>query len=56
MIADVLTSLRSYGPENDIESPDRVLHQDISASNIIVSIRKGDLIMFDNECFIRAPS
>lgn len=54
VIANVLTSLRSYSPENDIESPDRVLHRNISASNIIVSIRKGDLIMFDNECFVRA--
>lgn len=54
VIADVLTSLKSYGPEGDIESPDRVLHRDISISNIIVSIRKGDRIMLDDECFVLA--
>lgn len=53
VIADVLTSLRSYGPESDIESPDRVLHRDISVSNI-VSACKGDVILLDNECFVRA--
>lgn len=53
-IADVLTSLRSYGPESDIESPDRVLHRDISISNIIVSVPKGDVILLDNKCFVRA--
>lgn len=54
VIADVLTSLRSYGPESDIESPDRVLHWDISVSNIIVAVCKGDVILLDNECFVRA--
>lgn len=54
VIANVLTSLRSYSPENDIESFDRVLHRNISVFNIIVSIRKGDLIMLDNECFVCA--
>ena len=54
VIADVLTSLRSYGPEGDIESPDRVLHRNISISNIIVSVCKGDMILLDIECFVRA--
>lgn len=54
VIADVLTSLRSYAPESDIESPDLVLHWDISVSNIIVSVCKGDVILLDNECFVRA--
>lgn len=53
-IANILTSLRSYGPESNIKSPDRVLHRDISISNMIVSVCKGDVILLDNECFVRA--
>ena len=54
VIADVLTSLKTYGPEGNLNSPNRVLYCDISVLNIIVSIRKGDQIMLDNECFVRA--
>ena len=54
VIADVLTSLRSYGPEDNIESPDQVLHRDISISNIILSVCKRDVILLNNECFVRA--
>lgn len=54
VIADVLTSLKSYGSDSDIESHEPIMRRDISISNIIVLVHKGDVILLDNDCFVRA--
>lgn len=53
-IADVLKNIQSYGPGTDQNAKERVLHRDISVSNILVSIPKGTPIHLDDKTFVRA--
>ena len=53
-IAVVLKTIQSYGPGNNQKAKERVLHRDISVTNILVSIPKGAPIHLDDKIFVRA--
>lgn len=53
-IADVLKTIQSYGPGTNQKAKERVLHRDISVTNILVSIPKGAPIHLDDKTFVRA--
>lgn len=53
-IADVLKTIQSYGPGTNQNAKERVLHRDISVTNILVSIPKGTPIHLDGKTFVRA--
>lgn len=53
-IADVLKTIQSYGPGTNQKAKERVLHRDISVTNILVSIEKGASIHLDDKNFVRA--
>ena len=53
-IADVLKTIKSYGPGTNQKAKERVLHCDIFVIDILMSIPKGAPIHLDDNTFVRA--